>query len=105
MNSKVLEIGGVDCMQLAKAAGTPLIVYDEHKIETQLEAAINSFRSEKFSTKVVYASKAFSCKAMYEKVKEAGACLDVVSGGELYCAMQSGFPMENVYFHGNNKSS
>ena len=29
MNSKVLEIGGVDCMQLAKAAGTPLIVYDE----------------------------------------------------------------------------
>ena len=105
MNSKVLEIGGVDCMQLAKAAGTPLIVYDEHKIETQLEAAINSFRSEKFSTKVVYASKAFSCKAMYEKVKEAGACLDVVSGGELYCAMQSGFPMENVYFHGNNKSA
>ena len=83
MNSKVLEIGGVDCMQLAKAAGTPLIVYDEHKIETQLEAAINSFRSEKFSTKVVYASKAFSCKAMYEKVKEAGACLDVVSGGTI----------------------
>jgi diaminopimelate decarboxylase len=30
--------------------------------------------------------------------------LDVVSGGELYTARASGFPMERVYFHGNNKS-
>lgn len=104
MNSNVLEIGGINCIQLAEAAGTPLMVYDERKIEAQLDAAVSNFRSDKFNTRVVYASKAFSCKAMYEKVKEAGACLDVVSGGELYCAMQSGFPMENVYFHGNNKS-
>ena len=31
--------------------------------------------------------------------------LDVVSIGELYTALSVGFPMEKVYFHGNNKLS
>ena len=30
--------------------------------------------------------------------------LDVVSGGELYTAMQAGFPAEKIQFHGNNKT-
>ena len=29
--------------------------------------------------------------------------MDVVSGGELFTAMEVGFPMENIFFHGNNK--
>lgn len=99
-----LEIGGIDCRRLAEASGTPLLVYDEAKIEEQLAAATDNFKSEKFETEVVYAAKAFSCKAIFEKVKEAGAGLDVVSGGELYCAQQAGVDMTTVYFHGNNKS-
>jgi diaminopimelate decarboxylase len=35
---------------------------------------------------------------------EEGLGLDVVSGGELAIAKSVGFPMERVYFHGNNKS-
>ena len=35
---------------------------------------------------------------------QEGLGLDVVSGGELYTAKNAGFPMEKVYFHGNNKS-
>ena len=31
--------------------------------------------------------------------------LDVVSGGEIYTAVQAGFPMEKVHFHGNNKTA
>ena len=30
--------------------------------------------------------------------------IDVVSGGELYTAMQVGFPAKRIYFHGNNKT-
>ncbi|MDQ4679103.1 diaminopimelate decarboxylase, partial [Stenotrophomonas maltophilia group sp. RNC7] len=30
--------------------------------------------------------------------------LDVVSGGELYTAQRSGFPMDKILFHGNNKT-
>ncbi|NTW91504.1 MAG: diaminopimelate decarboxylase, partial [Erysipelotrichaceae bacterium] len=33
-----------------------------------------------------------------------GFWLDVVSGGELYTALQSDFPAENIEFNGNNKS-
>lgn len=99
-----LEIGGIDCRRLAAVSGTPLLVYDEGMIEAQLTAATENFQSEDFVTEVVYAAKAFSCKAMFEKVQEAAASLDVVSGGELYCAHKAGVDMGRIYFHGNNKS-
>ncbi|MEG0829440.1 MAG: diaminopimelate decarboxylase [Anaerovoracaceae bacterium] len=99
-----LAIGGVDCQDLAAACGTPLYIYDEGKIEEQLRAAKTTFKSREFETEVVYAAKAFSCKAMFEKVSQADAGLDVVSGGELYCAWKSGVDMKKIYFHGNNKT-
>ncbi|MCB6993487.1 diaminopimelate decarboxylase [bacterium 210820-DFI.6.37] len=99
-----LEIGGIDCRRLAEVSGTPLLVYDEAKIEEQFAAAREGFQSEQFETEVVYAAKAFSCKAIFEKARQAGAGLDVVSGGELYCARQAGVDMKKIYFHGNNKS-
>ena len=99
-----LEIGGIDCRRLAEVSGTPLLVYDEAKIEEQCAAAREGFQSEQFETEVVYAAKAFSCKAIFEKARQAGAGLDVVSGGELYCARQAGVDMKKIYFHGNNKS-
>ncbi|AKA71626.1 diaminopimelate decarboxylase [Clostridium scatologenes] len=42
--------------------------------------------------------------AMCQIINSEGLYLDVVSGGELYTALKSGFPMEKVYFHGNNKT-
>ena len=99
-----LQIGGIDCRDLAAVSGTPLLVYDESKIEQQLAAAIQGFQSKRFATEVVYAAKAFSCKAIFQKIQEAGAGLDVVSGGELYCAKEAGVDMKRIYFHGNNKS-
>ena len=41
---------------------------------------------------------------MCKLVCEEGLCLDVVSGGELYTAYKAGMPMENILFHGNNKT-
>src|SRR5690606_15394935 len=35
---------------------------------------------------------------------EEGLALDVVSGGELYTALAADFPVDRIYFHGNNKS-
>lgn len=37
-------------------------------------------------------------------MKEEGMGIDVVSPGELYTAAVAGFPLENAYFHGNNKT-
>ena len=52
---------------------------------------------------VAYASKAFSCKAVYAIAKQEKISIDIVSGGELYTAVKAGFPAENIYMHGNNK--
>ena len=100
----ILEIGGVSSDKLAAACGTPLFVYDEAELEEKMQEYQEYFRSEHFATEVLYASKAFTCKALLHKLKRYGLGLDVVSGGELYLAAESEFPMEQVYFHGNNKT-
>lgn len=101
---ETLQIGGVSSRALADQYGTPLYVYDENKIQKQAAAAMANFRSKQFDTEVVYASKAFSCAALFRLLAAEGLGFDVVSGGELYCAMRIGANMKKVYFHGNNKS-
>ncbi|MDX9871915.1 MAG: diaminopimelate decarboxylase [Clostridia bacterium] len=98
-----LEIGGCDTVELAQEFGTPLYVMDEAHIREICRDYYQSF--SKFpNTEVIYASKAFMNIAMAKIVKQEKLGLDVVSGGELYTAVQAGFPTEKIYFHGNNKS-
>ncbi|MGX8850524.1 diaminopimelate decarboxylase [Amedibacillus sp. YH-ame10] len=104
MDKNVLEISGVSVEQLANTCRTPLYIYDENKITVKMSQFYELFQSDEFETEVLYASKAFTCKALIELVSAYGLCLDVVSGGELFTAKQANFPMERVYFHGNNKS-
>ena len=52
---------------------------------------------------VLYASKAFSCEAIYRIAAQENIGVDVVSGGELYTALKAGFPASKIYMHGNNK--
>ncbi|WP_088102315.1 diaminopimelate decarboxylase [Halalkalibacter urbisdiaboli] len=99
-----LEIGGVDTVQLAKEFGTPLFVYDVALMRERAQQFRQAFEDEQVHYQVAYASKAFSCVAMFQLATELGLSLDVVSGGELYTAMQAGVPMEKIHFHGNNKS-
>lgn len=99
-----LTIGGVDALALAQEFGTPLVVYDVEKIRNQIRAFKEVFEDEGVSYAVSYASKAFATIAMYQVCDQEGAYTDVVSAGELYTALQAGFPMERVSFHGNNKS-
>lgn len=107
VNSKGhLTIGGCDTVELAKEYGTPLYVLDENVIRNTIRSYVNSFK--KFydgNGMPLYASKALSCKALCRIAKEENIGLDVVSGGEIYTAVQAGFPMEKVHFHGNNKTA
>ena len=99
-----LEIGGMDTIALAEKYGTPLYVYDVGMIRANCRAFVNSFKDLGVTAKVAYASKAFSTVAMLQVMKQEGMCLDVVSEGELYTALQAGFPTENIHMHGNNKN-
>lgn len=99
-----LTIGGVDSVELAKKYGTPLFVYDLQLIRDRARGFIETFKKLGVKAEVAYASKAFSCVAIYQIAKEENLSLDVVSGGELFTAIQAGFPTERIHFHGNNKS-
>ena len=52
----------------------------------------------------LYASKAASFKRIYQIVQEEGLGIDVVSCGEIHTAALAGVPLENAYFHSNNKT-
>lgn len=99
-----LEIGGVDTTELVERFGTPLIVYDVALIRERAKQFQQAFEEKKVAYQVAYASKAFSCIAMFQLAERLGLSLDVVSGGELYTALKAEFPVERIHFHGNNKS-
>lgn len=99
-----LELGGLDVVDLATKYKTPLYIMDQQLIEDNMKLMKDSFSSDTLKTRVIYASKAFLNLAMCQIVERNGLCMDVVSGGELYTAMRAGFPMDKVYFHGNNKT-
>ena len=101
--NKMLKLGGVSCDTLLEKCGSPLYVYEEDKLDKQLYDYSENFKSSKFDCEVLFASKAFTCSAMLEKVKQFHCGLDVVSGGELYVAKKVNFDADHIYFHGNNK--
>jgi len=104
-NKGHLTFAGQDTLELAEKYGTPLYLIDEEKVREKMRTYLKAMR-EYFgeSSMPLYASKALSFKKIYSIAAEENMGVDVVSPGELYTALQSNFPMENVYFHGNNKT-
>jgi len=99
-----LTIGGCDTVVLAEKYGTPLFVYDVAHVRERARGFKQTFNSLGVKNKVIYASKAFCCLAMYKLLEEEELGCDVVSGGELYTAIKGGMSPENIEFHGNNKT-
>ena len=98
-----LFFDGCDTVELAREYGSPIYVMSYNAIMDRLNELKEEFTGKYPNTRVAYASKAFCTVGMYEILKKAGACIDVVSGGELYAAEKAGFPAEHVEFNGNNK--
>ena len=104
IESNELCIGGISCSDLVKEFGSPLYVMDENLLISTCKSYYDNFKCKENHNRVAYAGKAFLTKAMCKLVNEQGLYLDVVSGGELFTAYKAGFPLNKVYFHGNNKS-
>ena len=99
-----LVVGGCDTVELAEKFGTPLWIMDEETIRSAARACFAGLSGYP-NVKIFYAGKAFLCLAMCKLVENLGLCLDVVSGGELFTALSAGFPAQNIFMHGNNKSA
>ena len=100
-----LTVAGQDTLALAAQYGTPLYLLDEEKLRrncrTQLQAMRAAFGADALP---LYASKALCYTGIYHTIEQEGLGADVVSAGELYTAVKAGFPLDKVYFHGNNKT-
>ena len=100
-----LTFAGYDTVELAEKYGTPLYLMDEDKTREHVRAYKTAMAKYFPSGSMPeFASKAFSCKQIYRIMAEEGIDIDVVSPGEIYTAVKAGFPMENSFFHGNNKT-
>jgi diaminopimelate decarboxylase len=99
-----LEIGGVEAAKLAAEFGTPLYVLDEAALRQRCRDYTAAFQARYPRVKVSFAGKAFLCAGICKIVEQEGLSLDVASGGELFTALQAGFPVERISMHGNNKS-
>ncbi|MFY7807061.1 MAG: diaminopimelate decarboxylase [Limnoraphis robusta] len=100
-----LEIGGCDVKLLVERFGSPLYIVDEQTLRSACRQYREAFeRYYPGESLVLYASKAWSCLAICALVASEGLGLDVVSGGELYTAIQANVNPNTLYLHGNNKS-
>jgi diaminopimelate decarboxylase len=103
-NQDHLLIGGCDVIDLTEEFGTPLYLFDEFTLRHRCRELKEEFCKYYPDTLVIYASKAFLNRALALIFNEEGLGLDVVSGGELSIAHSVDFPLDKVYFHGNNKT-
>src|SRR6266550_678474 len=87
---------------IAREAGTPAYVYSAGAIRdqyTQLREAMKSI-----DTRLHYSVKANSSIAILSLLRELGAGLDIVSGGELYRALKAGYSGRDIVFSGVGKT-
>lgn len=100
-----MVVGGCSVTQLVKQFGSPLYIVDELTLRAACQQYNQSFKHfYPGPSQVLYASKAWSCMAICALVDHEGLGLDVVSGGELFTALEAGVSPQKIYFHGNNKS-
>ena len=95
-----LTLGGVPATQLVQEHGTPLLVYCERTVRSQVHA----YREAAPGALIVYGTKAFANVALLRLLAGEGVGADVSTLGELAFARAAGIPGERIVFHGNNKS-
>ncbi|MCL5947108.1 MAG: diaminopimelate decarboxylase [Chloroflexi bacterium] len=98
-----LEVGGCDATELAAAFGTPLYVVDEVELRRRCRRYRQALHASYSNSSVAFAGKALLNLAIARIVAEENLELDVASGGELYTALQAGFPVQRITLHGNFK--
>ena len=103
-NQSECLIEGVSVRELQATYGTPLYIMSEPELERRLGIVRDAFLDKFPNTYALYASKALSIAAVYEKVMAAGMSIDVVSRGEMYVALHAGVPAERIHVHGSNKT-
>ncbi len=98
---KELYCEDVRLQELAEEFGTPLYVYSRSQMVDNFHAIDSQLKD--LDHRTCYALKANSNPYLLRGLAEVGAGADVVSSGELYLALKSGFKPEDIVFAGVGK--
>src|SRR5690242_17829799 len=99
----VLCAEGVPLTEIARGAGTPAYVYSAEAFLKPLRVLRKSLAP--VDHLVCYAVKSNSNVAILKLLAEAGAGMDLVSGGELHRAGMAGVAAGKIVFSGVGKSA
>ena len=99
-----LTIDGVDALQLVEQYQSPLFVFSESRIRSNIARLQHGASVVDRPIKFCYASKANSNMAILKAVLESGIDVEVNSGGELFKALRVGFRPDQIIFNGTSKS-
>ncbi len=99
-----LAVNGHDALDLVQKYGSPLFVFSEPRIRSNIERLKRAAASVEHQIKFCYASKANSNMGVLAAVRNAGIDIEVNSGGELYKALKVGFRPEQIIFNGTSKT-
>jgi D-ornithine/D-lysine decarboxylase len=98
-----LHISGADAVELAREFDTPLFVVSAPRIRENIARLLDA-RRHHAKLKLCYASKANNTLGVLRVVREAGADVEVNSGGELFKALRAGFAPDQIEMNGIAKT-
>ena len=98
----VMHCEGVSLECIARDVGTPAYVYSAATIRDRYERLDNMLAP--VPHRIHYTLKANSSRGVLNVLRELGAAVDVVSGGELQRALRTGFKPQDIIFGGVGKT-
>ena len=93
----------VPLREIAEGVGTPCYVYSSSSLTRQFRAFDEAFRD--LPHLICFAMKANENLAVLKLFANLGGGVDIVSGGELFRALEAGVPPERIVFAGVGKST
>jgi diaminopimelate decarboxylase len=99
-----LVVGGCRLADLAARWGTPMYVVDEQAVRSQVRRYRQALAAAWPHSRMVWASKAFPCTAVYRLMAAEGIGVDVAGAGELLMALAGGVDPALIVMHGNAKT-
>jgi diaminopimelate decarboxylase len=100
-----LKINGADAVDLINKYDSPLFVFSEPRIRSNIDRLKSAADSVDHPIRFFYASKANSNMAVLRTVLDSGIDVEVNSGGELFKALRIGFRPDQIIFNGTSKSA
>lgn len=98
----VLTIDGVPSTQLADEYGTPLFVYSENRIRTNVNQLKKAVKKHYPKTRILFACKSNTNISILEVLRGEGVEIDAVSPGETFLALEAGFSPDEILYTGTS---